>query len=232
MHAQMHISECGCVRHALQASASCRKLRLSKAGPITSLVIVGVHGKGSHSTAYKVHTSIIQSNGLLDRLSCLILSCLLFPFLFPQHHLLLPDSTTTWPNHLSRVRYGKQDFGITMRSFLYSSCIVFGSLARLAQSGLCYDFYGVPWGNDYQPCNASAPVSACCRLNMTGVNPPVSPQVCMADGLCMATLGGPSPGTLFASGCTDRTGTDPACPHICTPRPCKYSCIRTIEVES
>ena len=68
--------------------------------------------------------------------------------------------------------------------------------------------------NDFIPCNASAPVSACCASQKVGGD------VCLDGGLCLAASG-VYKGFIYANGCTDPTGRDSACPRICPDRKCQ-----------
>ena len=88
--------------------------------------------------------------------------------------------------------------------------IVLLSLAYLSShaSAACYDLSGGTHGITFLPCNPSAKASACCAANKDGGD------VCLDGGLCLAASG-PWAGFIYGNGCTDPTGNDDACPHIC-----------------
>ncbi|KAF3762628.1 hypothetical protein M406DRAFT_72612 [Cryphonectria parasitica EP155] len=74
----------------------------------------------------------------------------------------------------------------------------------------CYNLDGSDaTDSSYQPCNASAEVSACCANNKGA-----SSDICMSSGLCYAQMEGYR-GLIYMNGCTDKTGLSSDCPHIC-----------------
>lgn len=67
----------------------------------------------------------------------------------------------------------------------------------------CYFPSGSPAPDD-EPCNASAPVSHCCR----------KPSVCLSNGYCF-NAGTVVPYVLSRGACTDSTFQSPSCPQRC-----------------
>ncbi|KAF2645334.1 hypothetical protein P280DRAFT_388904 [Massarina eburnea CBS 473.64] len=74
----------------------------------------------------------------------------------------------------------------------------------------CYGLNGVELDNSYGPCNTNAKHSGCCAIHRGSG----SADVCLSNGLCMATHD-EYMGTIWQAGCTDATGKDTACPKMC-----------------
>jgi hypothetical protein len=76
----------------------------------------------------------------------------------------------------------------------------------------CYMLNGDIATSDFQPCTSNLPSgsnSACCN---TGKNPP---DICLGGGLCQRMDSPEGNFVIYAVGCTDRSGKDPACPQYC-----------------
>ncbi|KAF2248852.1 hypothetical protein BU26DRAFT_405681, partial [Trematosphaeria pertusa] len=80
----------------------------------------------------------------------------------------------------------------------------------VAAERTCYGLDGTQLSDEYGPCNPEAKHSGCCAIH----RPAGSVDVCLDNGLCMATNGG-FVGTIWQDGCTDPTGTDSGCPKMC-----------------
>ena len=76
----------------------------------------------------------------------------------------------------------------------------------------CYMLNGDLANNDFQPCTSDLPSgsnSACCNM---GKNPP---DICLGGGLCQRMDSPEGNFVIYAVGCTDRSGKDPACQQYC-----------------
>jgi hypothetical protein len=76
----------------------------------------------------------------------------------------------------------------------------------------CYMLNGDLATSDFQPCTSNLPSgsnSACCNM---GKNPP---DICLGGGLCQRMDSPEGNFVIYAVGCTDRSGKDPACPRYC-----------------
>jgi hypothetical protein len=76
----------------------------------------------------------------------------------------------------------------------------------------CYMLNGDLATSDFQPCTSNLPSgsnSACCNM---GKNPP---DICLGGGLCQRMDSTEGNFVIYAVGCTDRSGKDPACPQYC-----------------
>ncbi|KAF2739084.1 hypothetical protein EJ04DRAFT_520002 [Polyplosphaeria fusca] len=80
----------------------------------------------------------------------------------------------------------------------------------IAAEQACYGLDGTALDSTYGPCNPGARHSGCCAIH----RPPGSTDICLDNGLCMAT-NGQYMGTIWQDGCTDPTGQDPGCPKLC-----------------
>lgn len=74
----------------------------------------------------------------------------------------------------------------------------------------CYGLNGEALDDTYGPCNPDAQHSGCCAIH----RPAGSTDICLDNGLCMAT-NGEFMGTVWQDGCTDPTGQDAGCPKMC-----------------
>lgn len=74
----------------------------------------------------------------------------------------------------------------------------------------CYGLDGTALDDSYTPCNSNGKHSGCCATKRTDG----SPDICLDNGLCMRTQN-EMIGTIWQSGCTDKTGKDAACPRVC-----------------
>ncbi|KAF2188276.1 hypothetical protein K469DRAFT_748605 [Zopfia rhizophila CBS 207.26] len=74
----------------------------------------------------------------------------------------------------------------------------------------CYSLDGTKLDSTFGPCKPGARHSGCCAIH----RPAGSVDVCLDNGLCMAT-NDIYMGTIWQDGCTDPTGKDPACPQMC-----------------
>lgn len=84
----------------------------------------------------------------------------------------------------------------------------------------CYMLNGDLATNDFQPCTSDLPSgsnSACCNM---GKNPP---DICLGGGLCQRMDSPEGNFVIYAVGCTDRSGKDPACPQYCPNQVEEYS---------
>ncbi|CAI6332523.1 unnamed protein product [Periconia digitata] len=91
---------------------------------------------------------------------------------------------------------------ISLLLIIYIQCAI-------AQEKKCYNADG-ELDSTYAPCNQTATHSGCCAVNRTTG----SPDICLSNGLCMAT-NNEFIGTIWQAACTDPTGQDPSCPKIC-----------------
>lgn len=94
----------------------------------------------------------------------------------------------------------------------------------------CYNVDGTAAADDsYQPCNASAEVSACCANNKGAAS-----DICLSSGLCYAQMEN-FRGLIYMNGCTDKTGLSNNCPHFCPDGEylvarCQYSLVKKTPV--
>lgn len=80
----------------------------------------------------------------------------------------------------------------------------------IAADKTCYGLDGTKLDSTYGPCKPGARHSGCCAIH----RPAGSVDICLDNGLCMAT-DGEYMGTIWQDGCTDPTGKDPGCPKMC-----------------
>ncbi|KAF2682100.1 hypothetical protein K458DRAFT_391135 [Lentithecium fluviatile CBS 122367] len=80
----------------------------------------------------------------------------------------------------------------------------------IAAEQTCYGLNGTVLDSTYGPCNTDAKHSGCCAIH----RPAGSVDICLDNGLCMATTG-QYMGTIWQDGCTDPTGQDEGCPKMC-----------------
>ncbi|KAF2121496.1 hypothetical protein BDV96DRAFT_640886 [Lophiotrema nucula] len=92
--------------------------------------------------------------------------------------------------------------------FLQLMLIAIGIVIAADQT--CYGLNGTELDTTYGPCKPGARHSGCCAIN----RPAGSVDICLDNGLCMAT-DGQFMGTIWQDGCTDPTGEDPGCPRMC-----------------
>jgi hypothetical protein len=103
---------------------------------------------------------------------------------------------------------------IMLRSFTFIATsvvgcgLLFGAVEAADQK--CYGLNGTELDSTYGPCNPDAKHSGCCAIN----RPAGSVDICLDNGLCMATNGG-FMGSIWQDGCTDPTGKDAGCPKLC-----------------
>jgi hypothetical protein len=98
-----------------------------------------------------------------------------------------------------------------MTSFL-TLILIFLHVWLASSSSQCYMLNGDLATADFQPCTsslASGSNSACCNL---GKNPP---DICLGGGLCQRMDSTEGNFMIYAVGCTDKSGKDPACPQYC-----------------
>ena len=82
--------------------------------------------------------------------------------------------------------------------------------ALAAEQQKCYGMDGIQLVGSFAPCNTTAKHSGCCNTNPSGG----SPDLCMSNGLCMAT-NNEYMGTIWQAACTDSPGKDTGCPKTC-----------------
>ena len=75
----------------------------------------------------------------------------------------------------------------------------------------CYFVDGSSADSTHAPCTPDAKVSACCALNKD------QPDICLSSGLCLSQEKDQR-GFVYSNGCTDQSGHDAACPHVCPDR--------------
>lgn len=82
--------------------------------------------------------------------------------------------------------------------------------AGVRAAATCYNVDGTESTDQAMtPCDPDAAVSACCA-NDKGTRS----DICLSSGLCYAQDSSYR-GLIFMNGCTDQSGLDSACPHIC-----------------
>ncbi|KAF2473951.1 uncharacterized protein BDR25DRAFT_256989 [Lindgomyces ingoldianus] len=86
--------------------------------------------------------------------------------------------------------------------------LLISTVAAAEQS--CYGLDGTKLDSTYGPCKPGARHSGCCAIH----RPAGSVDICLDNGLCMATSG-VYMGTIWQDGCTDSTGKDAGCPKMC-----------------
>ncbi|XPS76879.1 hypothetical protein M3J09_008923 [Ascochyta lentis] len=106
------------------------------------------------------------------------------------------------------LSYSTVLFNMLLPSFVFSLFCATSLVSAANQK--CYSLTGSELDDSFAPCNSTAKHSGCCATN----RPPGSADICLDNGLCMATRN-EYMGTVWQPGCTDSTGKATECPQLC-----------------